>query len=238
MAKETRLEDTASIYQKRDEDETVKKVWSELDRSEKWQFFKDYFLVKIIIGIIAVTIIGRVLFVMLGPKPDTLLSTAIVYDNVDEEQLKIMHEDLNKYFDIKKNQELIFDTGYIKTTEDFAYNGSEKLSTMLLAGELDTIISDYNEFKNIGQYGHLKNLDVLLPDDIREALKDKFVYIDVVDNDDNNKVVGNYPLGIDLSDCEKYQALKPIIDKPILSVTMISKQDEYSIGLIRYLFDL
>lgn len=255
--KKTVLNDDASIYAKREE-ESAKKTWKELEGKDKWTFFKDYYLVKCIVGLALAGFLIYIGVVVLGPHKEEALYVAVLSDTLDEDAVTNMKNDLCNIIETDKYHPLNIDDNFSFAPGSSTMTGDEKLTTFLYTGVVDTIVSDEGYFKRYSYNGFLANLDTYLPDDIKEALSDKLLTanVQVEDKDtskENKKSFDEamdssteptyedgepYVLGIDLSDCKKYKDLHGVIQKPILAIPSNAPHKENIFAFIRYLFDL
>ncbi len=87
--KKTTLDDNAAIYGKRDERDTKEK-FAQLKGKDKWDFFKDYILGKLIIITASVVFAVFILYSIFGPKPETLMYVAVIDDPLGNENLEKM----------------------------------------------------------------------------------------------------------------------------------------------------
>lgn len=256
--KKTVLDDNASIYAKRDEQESAKKTWKELEGKEKWTFFKDYYLVKCLIGLALAGFFIYIGIIVLGPHKNEVLYVTVLNDTLDEKAVAYMKTDLSNIIDNDKYHIINIDDSFSFAAGGTTMTGDEKLTTIMYTGAIDAIVTDPEYFKQYSYYGYLKNLDTYLPDDIKDALSDKLLTANVqADSEDtsaeNQKALDEamkstdnqafndgtpYVFGIDLSDCAKYKALHGAVDKPVLTVAFNSKNDQNTFTFIRYLFDL
>ena len=253
-AKQTILDDSASIYEKREEQKSIKKTWKELSGKERWTFFKDYYLLKIIIGVVVIGMLTNIGITVFGPHTEEILSVAVLMDELNSDSTQNMTKELTDLLETDKHHIVNIDSSYFFAEGGgTSYTGDEKLSTLLYSGIIDVIVADEANFKKYGYFGNLKNLDLFLPDDMKEALEDKLLTANVQVDDSNKKaldeaMVGKKELtyedgtpcvmGIDLSDCKKYKALKGYQEHPILTITHNSPNPENTLRFIRYLFDL
>lgn len=252
--KKTVLDDSASIYEKRDEKESVKKTWKELNRKERWTFFKDYYLLKIIICVVLAGVLINIGVTVFGPHTKEILSVAVLMDELDGKSVSAMTDELTNMLETDKHHIVNIDSSYyFSEGSGTSFTGDEKLSTMLYTGIIDVIVADEANFKKYAYLGNLKSLDTYLPEDIKNALSNKFVMANMQVDDDNQKALDDataigkepdyedgepYVFGIDLSDCKKYKELKGYQEHPILTVAYNSPNPENTIRFIRYLFDL
>lgn len=251
--KKTVLDDNASIYEKRAEKESVKKTWKELEGKEKWLFFKDYYLLKVIVCAVVAGVLINIGITVFGPHTKEILSVAVLMDELNDDSVKHMEKELSQILETDKHHIVNIDSSYFFSSESgTTFTGDEKLSTLLYTGIIDTIIADEANFKKYAYLGNLKNLDTYLPDDIKNALGDKLMTANL-QTDDSDKDLDesiakdkefNYDdgtpmvFGIDLSDCAKYKALKGYEEHPILTISYTSHNKENTFQFIRYLFDL
>lgn len=250
-SKKSALDDSASIYEKR-QDEPVKNTWSELDKRGKWEFFKDYYLLKIVVGVIAIAFVSGFVIKVFGPHTNQILYVAVLGDRLKSEQVTEVTDDLSTMMDTDKYHEILFDDAFDFSEEGSTFSVNDKITTMLYADVIDVMIVNNQRFKEFSYYGNYKNLDTYLPDDVKEALGDKLLTANVeierdgdsdlseLDSEDENAYADGEPfiLGIDLSDCPKYKALSTYEEQPILTVSINSPNEENTIKFIRYLFDL
>ena len=91
--KKTVLNDDAALYSHK-EDVSEKEKWSTMSNKERWQYFADYYLAKIVVSIIVIAVVGSILHTMLTPKPEVVFSVAIVNDGASQQ----IYDDLQKKF--------------------------------------------------------------------------------------------------------------------------------------------
>lgn len=257
--KKTVLDDNASIYSTTKEKDPVKQTWRELDRKGKWQFFKDYYLLKIAVAVALCSFLIYIGVVTLGPHTEKVLYVAVLLDQLDDTATDKMEDELSDIIKTDKHNIISIDDSFNFTNANSSFSGSDKLTTILYSEIIDVIVTDTDYFNQYSYYGYLKNLDTYLPEDIKEALSDKLltanVYIESEDTSSENQSAFDqamgyldeedpygdgvpYVLGIDLSDCEKYKELNPMVENPVLTVAYNAPHKENIYAYIRYLFDL
>lgn len=67
------LDESASIYAKRDESETERSRWSKMDRKQRWVHFKTYYLRLVIIGCFVLAVAGFFVY------KDVIKRTEVIY---------------------------------------------------------------------------------------------------------------------------------------------------------------
>ncbi len=239
-AKETRLDDTAEIYKKR-EKMTERQKLSEMNTSEKWDYFKQYYFKKLLATLIIVGFISYLLYEVLSPKPDTVLSVAMVNYPLDTETLAQLENDLNELLDINpETQKIFFDTSYDLNNHDYA--SAEKLTTYAFAGELDIFIAPESQFLKYAFSNTLTPLTDALPTDVYSALSDRLFSCRTRLNDEEVPSEAQGPEGVygiyaeELPMFKAYQGYMQ--DPPVIGIIVTSKNTENAVATIRYLFGL
>ena len=76
--KKTALDDSASIYQRREE-KTERAKWKELKGFKaKWEHFRAYYLLKTFIWVCVIAFVGYAVYEMLAPEKERLLYVSIL----------------------------------------------------------------------------------------------------------------------------------------------------------------
>ncbi|MBO5197487.1 MAG: extracellular solute-binding protein [Lachnospiraceae bacterium] len=239
MPKQTRLNDSAEIYNRHREEKTEKEKWSEMNRKERYEYFKSYYLPKIALIATIIVLVGSLLYSMLKPKPDTLIYAAIFDYAMTEDMVDTIETEFSEYINLDpETQEIYFDTSFVLSFDD-DYSLHQKLSTYLFAGEIDVMIGSESQIKQHIQSGYITPLSEQLPTELYTALKDCFVYASVPVTDDlgnitewgEEKVYGLY-----LDGCAIYDGYT-LIERPILAIVANSDQKDNAVEFIKYLFD-
>ena len=168
-SEKTTLEDDAAIYAKRDE-RPASERFKDLKGEEKWQFFKDYALAKIIAGVVILALVISLLYSMFGPKPETIMYVAIINNPFDLDRVDGIKEDLTSRFvtDSKKGEITVDSDFYFMTNE---YNARMKFMTLTAGKTIDFVIFPANEFSNYHEANTFLQLDGFLPASQLERLK-------------------------------------------------------------------
>lgn len=235
--KQTRIDDNASIYERRNPKSERQKL-SEMNGREKWQYFKDYYFKKTVISVLLISLVGYFLYTVLSPKPETVLHIACANYQFSEEQIEQLEQEVADYLGINPNtQEVLFDPSYILS--DFDYSSAEKLSVLAFARELDVLIVPESKFQEYAFSGSLWSLSDQLPTDLYSALSDKF-YLSQLRQDEEsyeNATGPSYVFGIYLDEVELFKNY-PTEDPPVLGIVLSGENNENAVEFIRYLFGL
>lgn len=243
LAKETKLDDSAGIYAKR-EKQTEREKMSDMSFKEKIAYFNMYYLKKVILTVCIASILGYLIYQTIAPRPDELLNIAVINDYFDQEKVKDFVSDLDTHFEVNPdNEKITFDYSYYISDSDMSQNSIssiQKLSTYVSAKQIDVVITDEACFKSLIEDGYLISLSELLPADMYTELADRY-YSGAIKDEDLKGNVSYGPqasYGIYIDDSEIYKNSGTTIEKPILGVISNSPNKDNTIELIRYLLGL
>lgn len=233
MVKETKLDENAEIYKKRETTVTEKQKLKDMTTKEKFQYFNDYYRNKTIIAGIAIVTTVSILYTVLTPKPETVLYAAIVNDSLEEEAVEQLTSEFATFVDIDlKSKEIVIDSSYYisEDSANISMASEQKLTTYLYAKDVDVIITDEAQFAKYADQGYFDNLSDHLPTDLYSDLSDSFYLANEVEGNSINAY------GIYLDKSKVYQETGSIIEKPVIGIVANSKNKEYGVEFIRYLF--
>ena len=152
------LDKDASIYQIQEE-ESEKQKWSKLNTRQRLKYFQDYYLLKFLIGILAVIIVVSVIWTTLKPRDENTLSIAVVKNYLIPEGKKALEQQLEELLITGEHQKINIDD-----TFPDGYETDAKLSVYLSAQEIDLIITNEEHFKELAQRGCFEDLSTYVPD--------------------------------------------------------------------------
>ncbi len=153
------LNDDASLFQI-PENKSEKQKWTEMDNSQKLQYFTDYYLIKCIIFIAAAAAACLFIWNILKPKKEQLLFLAVVQNALIPEEKEDLEQILSKTFITdQKKQEIRIDD-----TFSSGYESDAKLSAYLAAQEIDLIITNEKHFQELAEQGCFEDLNAILPE--------------------------------------------------------------------------
>lgn len=239
-AKETRLDDGAEIYKKR-EKQTEREKLSDMTGAEKWDYFKQYYFKKLLAFIVIFGFLGFLLYEVFSPKPDTVLSVAMVNYPLDEETLTNLEDDITELLHVDpETQKILIDTSYDLNNHDYA--SAEKLTTYTFAGEIDIFIAPESQFLKYAFSNTLTPLTDALPTDVYSALSDRLFSCRTRLNDEEVPSEAMGPegvFGIYAEDLPMFDAYKGYMqDPPVIGIIVTSPNTENAVSFIRYLFGL
>lgn len=221
--KKTALDDDSLLYQKRD-DSLGKKDTSGLTKVQKMEYFKDYYLKAVLIGIAIMIFAGILIYNMFFRRQVDVLHIAFIGDAyaADSEQWQ---NDLRDYYELTSKDEYISLEYY--NLDD--YTAQMKLSTMLGARVIDLMICDEEAFKQYAALGSFADLSELLPKEMYAQYKDRIVEASEEDTDENFNVIKTYPAkpyGIDITDNAVYKQYGGSEAKSYLGVVVSTERME------------
>lgn len=235
--KDTRLDDSADIYQKRS-DKPERHKLKELHGKAKFQYFTDYYVKLLLIA--AVIIAFAVYFVYtvwIAQKEETILNVAIVDYSFLPETLEDVSARFSEYIDIdEEKQKILLDNSYYLSAGD--YSSAQKLSTYIFVGEVDILIAKESVFQSYVLNGSMSSLTDTLPADLYSTLSDHFYYGKVRENETEtienaSGALGTY--GIYLDECPMFQSQSDPKDRPVLGIIATGKHPENTLEFIRFL---
>ena len=218
--KKTVLDDNASIYQKREE-ESEKQKWERMDKKQKAGYFLDYYLLKIIVGILLSILIIFLIWSVVRPKPETVLGIAIVDEQLAEQPKENFLEELRLLCTTDKREEILLDdTVYLRD------GGLDKLQIYLYNQQLDVIIADQTVFQKLAGYGYFQDLQDFLDQREISDYRDRFVYA-AGPEEENLQETGQSEkedqkdttaYGLDISGSERFKEMEQYLENPVLGI--------------------
>lgn len=184
------LDDGASIYKKREE-KSEKEQLKSLKGKEKWQFFCDYILKKLIVIIIIGALVASLIYTIAKPKPQVMLYSIITDSPFASETVEEMRNDMTeRLVEPDMYAEVIIDDSYYITGGD--YSVRMKMITVIAAAEVDSIILTKNELQQQANNQVTARLDEVLSAELLDKLSEYIVYVTptITDIDHETPMVG------------------------------------------------
>lgn len=231
-SKESVLEEGASIYQKR-EKKSEKQKWSEMNRKEKRDYFKEYYRNKMIVLIIAAVGLIWLLYSILGPSVEQMLYVAVLNDYWEDAAVEQLETDMKEYLqgDPKWEDVVIDDSFYFKDdSSSDAYSYIQKLAAFIFAGDVELLVADEEQFAVYATQDYFVNLEEELPADLYAEVKDHLVYYA------SETMQEEVPVGIRLGESKVFQSMKGYQEDPIVGVLVNAEHKENAIKALRYFF--
>lgn len=231
--KKTVLSDDAAIY-KHSEEISEKEKWQGMSKQERWQYFKDYYLAKIVVTILVLAVIGSILHTMLTPKPEVVFSVAIINDSLYQQTYEKMQEDFNSLLALDaETQQTLFDTGYGFGNGD--YQSWQKFSMYNAVGDLDVSIMPLSVFEEYAPGNFFSPVTELLPTDLYMALSEYMLETKRKDDDGNLIPDSETVYGISLESIRLYEGQQRT-EPMVLTINAAPSNKENIEKFLRYLF--
>lgn len=228
--KKTTLDDSAAIYQRREETSDRAK-WKELKGFKaKWEHFKSYYLLKTFIWVCVIAFVGYAVYEMFAPEPERLLYAAALDMVILDSEVDTLTEGFGEYISLdEETQEILIDnTIMISNTADAS--SAQKFTTHIFVGDIDILIARESVLNQYVGFC-LRPLSDQLPADLYEIFSEQYYYASPI-NEDGSKGE-EAPYGIYITD---YIEPSPYYNEPIvLAICGNSKRTENAEAFVRYL---
>ena len=234
MAKKTTLSDSASIYQHRDET-TEREKWNQMSKEQKWQYFKDYYLLKLVILIFSIGFVGYVLYATFGHRDIPELYGMVFNDQLNADESDAILSNFREALNIpEKNHTFLLDDTFTLNPEDADVTTEQKITTYAYAGKLDVIIAEEETIKYLAEGGNFVDLTEILPSDLYSENTDKLIF--AKQNDDPSDIA----YGISLEDSALYKQMSYNYNydgnkKMAIGIVVNSDHQENAIHFVQYL---
>lgn len=182
--KKTALDDNAAIYSsaetRSDERTPFKEKWNKLDAKGKRQYFKDYLMLPIIIGLAVIIIGGYIIKSVMTNKTTVYYFASVNAYYMDENAMQDVVKDLTERWGVSGKSEVVYNNNLSMERTTSAYSSFE---TFMLAGSLDMVIGSVEQLQQYGYY--FENFEVYMPDLAPEIPDKAKVELKFVDQDVN-----------------------------------------------------
>ena len=221
MKKESVLSEGAEIYRHEGADSTEREKWENMDFRQKLAYFKDYYLLKMVAAIVAVVFAGSLLWQMLAPKPEAVVSVAVVNDYWDDEATASLISELSEKLGLVSSKQTVeIDDSFYFDDETMTSDGAanlQRFTTYMIAGTVNLVISDEEEFMKLAKAGYLMPLSEALGTYAGENA----VYAAADGIDEAEKAYG-----IRLVGSKALEAVRAVQEAPVISVVATAKEED------------
>lgn len=225
MNKKGVLEESSAIYNHK-EYGSEKEKWQQMNGKQKFEHFNEYYRNKVIIVIIVIAVLSSFLYTIFKPKPDTVLSVAVLSDYWDGEKKAEFIKSASEAMGLENEKQVIeVDDSYYfnEETGEADYAVAQKLDVRIMAGETGVIIAGENKFKELINKGFFIKIDEIMSAEVLSSMG-----ADVTDNG----------FGIVLKDNKRLKEAGSTRETSVLGVIVQqeSRADyKYIISFINYL---
>lgn len=216
--------------------------WSEMNRQQKIQYLKDYYLFPAIGVVILIAVVISLVWYIAKPRSENLLYAAVIDESLDEKKLETAVEDMSSLLgaDGEKKTVQIDDSFYIKD------GALDKLQVYLHSQQIDVVILDKELFEEYAGYGYFESLDQVTEEDLEKKYGEDYLYAAGYKEDDDEEIsfedneTGRgevKPYGISLSGDNRFTEMSEYIKDPVFAVAVGTKNPENALKFLDYLMD-
>lgn len=233
MPKKTRLNEDATIYQKRDKQSEKEKLKG-MPFKAKIGYLWEYYRLHALFFIILVVFISYAINAFTKPKIENKLYAAIINNTVTPEIWDEYIDIITEYLEIDtltEDIELNY-RYYYNGDPEYEVNMRQAFVVYMAAAEIDIVIAPMSEFAGYVENGFFTSLSDQLPTDLYSSLADKFY---LAGTKDDPRVAA---YGIYMEDTKLYREHSlPTEDDPVLiGIIANSTHKATSVDFIRFLF--
>lgn len=230
--KKTVLDDSASIYQRREE-KTERAKWKELKGFRaKWEHFRAYYLLKTFLLCCAAAILIYIGYALFGPKKERVIYVAILDAAVLETDMEAMQAEFEDYYGVDPETQETYFTNSLMVSSDSSSTSAQVFATHVYAGEIDIIMGPESVVKERAGVYYLP-LSEQLPADLYAELSTRFIYATGKGQSEEEQEEVEQPYGLDVTDLvEKSMYCE---ERIMLVISGTSKNEKNAEEFIRYL---
>lgn len=231
MGKQTRLDDSANIYQHR-EIKSEKEKLRDMSWGDRLNYLWDYYRFHGLIIILSVSLLVYIIYKIVTPDIETRFYAAFINSPINPDTLKEYQMDFHEHLNLDPELEEVFfnDSFYFGSPSEYSIAMRQALQAYVANSEIDVIIAPESEFKTLNYFGFFDDLSDQLPTDLYSALTNSF-YISSTEENPESQVYGIY-----LTELELYSAYNK--DPYIIGIVANSKYKDNAVEYIRYLFNI
>lgn len=233
--KKTTLDDNAELYRHSGDNMTTKEKWKSLDAKGKWEFFKQYYLFKVVCVLVIGGVLLSVLITIFKPKPETVCNLLVSDLLMSEEEVKTVQNEFLESLGLdKKDFELTTATNCYFLTDEM--NARQFFTVYYAVGDLDVVILPRKVFNMIAPNGFFLDVHEYLTADELNGYSERIVSSPRIDSESERLVDGSeYPCAIIIQD-SKYVSGNMYNDSIVLAVCACSTHMDNAKKLIDFLF--
>ena len=216
--------------------------WPEMDRQQKIQYLKDYYLFPAIGVVLLIAVVISLVWHIAKPRSENLLYAAVIDESLDEKKMETAVEDMSSLLgaDGEKKTVQIDDSFYIKD------GALDKLQVYLHSQQIDVVILDKELFEEYAGYGYFESLDQVTEEDLEKKYGEAYLYAAGYKEDDDEEIsfedneTGQgevKPYGISLSGDNRFTEMSEYIKDPVFAVAVGTKNPENALKFLDYLMD-
>ena len=218
----------------------TRRTYAEMDRQQKIQYLKDYYLLPAVGVILLIAVAVSLIWHVARPRTENLLYAAVIDESLDEKKLAQVTADMSNLLgaDGKRKTVQIDDSFYVKD------GALDKLQVYLHSQQIDVVILDRELFEEYAGYGYFESLDEVTEEDLEKKYGESYQYAagykedDEVSFEDHETGQGEVkPYGISLSGDNRFTEMSEYIKDPVFAVAVGTKNPENALKFLEYLME-
>lgn len=150
---------------------------------KKWKYFKDYYLKYVIAGGIILLVLIIFVVDMLTKKENMMTVMFVNFADQGTTTSNIEMPFTNEYLENPKRQEITVETNIFipsgksaRTEVNYTYEDQQRFSMLLMAGEIDLMVSDEDFIMDLAAQEYVLTLDRVFTEDELKPYTDRIVY--------------------------------------------------------------
>ncbi|NLK75785.1 MAG: hypothetical protein GX288_10935 [Clostridiales bacterium] len=238
MRKQTRLDESANIYQHR-EMKSEKEKLREMSWRDRVSYLWDYYRVHGLVIVLSISLIVYIFYKLITPDIETRFYAAFINSPINPDSLKEYQTEFHEHLNLDPELEEVFfnDSFYFGSPSEYSIAMRQALQVYVANKEIDVIIAPESEFQSLNYIGFFDDLSDQLPTDLYSALTNSFYIASNQDDIDANQANPEKRVyGIYLTDLDLYSAYTK--DPYIIGIVANSNYKHNSVEYIRYLFNI
>lgn len=216
-------------------DKMTKEAFYELPLAQKWQYFQDYYLLKVVAAVFMIVFASYVFYVTFIHHTEQAISIAVMNDSSYSMQASEFEQTLHDMLGLDESQTV--DVGYYDPDDAESNMG---LIAKMGAGVMDLVITDHKTYEQYASSGTFLDLKEYLPENMQQQLAGRFLETQVQDTDWDGNVLSTEAAAVYGIDISGFSALKDAgsgFEDPVIGVLKISMNKDNVLKTIQCLTD-
>lgn len=233
--KKTALDDDSEIYKSRDNSFGKKDIRS-LSGKEKLEYFRDYYLLKVIIILAVLVFVAVLLNTTVFNRSECRLALVLLNESQLTESAGL-NEAIEEYLDIQNKNDYT-------SVENYSLEDAQMQMAYITknaAGAVDVIICPRDYFEEQAARGMFMDLSEFLSEDMCEEFSDRMLEVrEVKEEDEEGNILSYYepsPFGLDLSGSDRMEEFWGNTEDSVLCVSCGSVNTENVLKIITYFME-
>jgi hypothetical protein len=232
MPKETKLDESAVIYQPRQE-LTEKQKLMDMSAKGRISYLWEYYRVPALVVVAVIALSSYFIYEFIKPDIETQFYAAIINNSISDEVWEQYTTDFTEYLELDpKTEDVLLNRNfYLNSSGDYAMNMQQALSTYIAAGEIDVVIAPESTFKEYAYFGFFEKISNQIPTDLYTSLTD-YVFLSDTEEEPEKNVYGIY-----LTDTKLFAENANNTDPYVMGILANSNHKENAAEFLRMLYN-